>query len=116
VNKIDLGGPISLIHISNYNRYCKIYPYFGFILAKTMSRKSIHVVPNTKSKGYAIKNTGAERASKLVKTQKEAIIIATEKAKMEATKTKGVEVVIHRANGEIREKNTYGRDSERSKG
>lgn len=80
-------------------------------------KENLHVVPRSRGKeDYAIKRAGAERASKIVKTQTEAVKIATDQAKKEATKSKGVEVVIHRPNGEIREKNTYGKDPERSKG
>ncbi len=68
-----------------------------------MSKKTQHVVrsPN----GWSVKKGGAKRASKTFKTQKEAISYAKE-----ISKRQGAELYIHRRDGMIREKNSYGRD------
>lgn len=65
--------------------------------------KNQHVVPH--KDGFAVKGAGNERATKVVPTQKEAIIIAREIAK-----NQGAELFIHRPNGQIRERDSYGKD------
>ncbi len=62
-----------------------------------------HVVRH--SSGWAVKKAGAEKASSVHKTQKEAI----NKAKSIA-KTQKSELFIHGKDGKIRERNTYGKD------
>jgi len=71
--------------------------------------KNQHVVPH--KGGFAVKGAGNERATKVVHTQKEAITIAREIAK-----NQGSEMFIHRPNGQIRERNTYGNDPHPPKG
>ena len=71
--------------------------------------KNQHVVPH--KGGFAVKGAGNERATKVVHTQKEAITIAREIAK-----NQGSEMFIHRTNGQIRERNTYGNDPHPPKG
>lgn len=66
-------------------------------------RKNQHVVP-TKD-GWAVKGAGATRATKVYRTQKEAI----EAGRRIATNQRS-ELLIHGRDGRIREKNTYGRD------
>jgi len=68
-----------------------------------MSRKNQHVVPN--GNDWAVKSEGNDRAIKVVDTQAEAIKIAREIAINQKS-----EVVIHRADGTIRDKDSYGND------
>lgn len=68
-----------------------------------MSKKNQHVVPS--GKDWAVKGAGNDRATKIVPTQAEAIDIA----KGIAINNKS-EVVIHRHNGTIRDKDSYGND------
>jgi uncharacterized protein YdaT len=65
--------------------------------------KNQHVVP--KGKDWAVKGEGNKKATKIEPTQKKAI----EKAK-EIAKKQESEVVIHRPNGTIRDKDSYGND------
>ncbi len=74
-----------------------------------MRTKNQHVV--THREGWAVKSEGAERATKVVPTQGEAIGIAREIAL-----NNNAEVVIHGRDGQIRERNTYGRDPYPPKG
>ncbi|MFL9584186.1 DUF2188 domain-containing protein [Stenotrophomonas sp. AB1(2024)] len=69
-----------------------------------MNKKSQHVVPST-SGGWAVRRSGAERASKLFVTQKEAIAHARTIAKSE----KG-ELYVHGRDGTIKEKSSFGHD------
>ena len=66
--------------------------------------KSIHVTPH-KSGGWQSKTAGNTKATKVCTTQKECIDHATEQAKHN-----GAELYIHNKKGQIREKNSYGRD------
>ncbi len=68
-----------------------------------MSKKNQHVVPS--GKNWAIKGAGNSKATKIVTTQQEATKIAREIAK-----NQGSEMFIHKRNGQIRERNTYGKD------
>jgi hypothetical protein len=65
--------------------------------------KNQHVV--THPNGWAVKGEGNSRATKVTKTQKEAIVIAQEIASNQESDTK-----IHRKNGRIRAGNSYGND------
>lgn len=65
--------------------------------------KNQHVVPHPD--GWAVKSAGAERATKVVPTQRGAINIARQIAQNQQSET-----LIHRPNGQIREKNSYGKD------
>jgi uncharacterized protein YdaT len=69
-----------------------------------MSRKNQHVVPNGNE--WAVKGAGNDRATKIVGTQSEAIKIAREIAINQKS-----EVVIHRPDGTIRDKDSYGNDN-----
>ena len=60
-----------------------------------------HVVPN-KDKGWAVRKAGADRVSGFAPTQR----AAEKMAKGFSTKTGGGEVVIHRRDGKIRDKDT----------
>lgn len=68
-------------------------------------RKSYHVTKKSGG-GWNVKGAGSKRASSSHKTQKAAQKAATKLAKGQ---TKG-QVVIHRANGQIRTEHTYGSD------
>jgi len=68
-----------------------------------MSKKNQHVVPH--SKGWAVKSAGASRAGSIHPTQAAAI----QAARQSAIASKS-EMFIHRPNGQIRERNTYGND------
>ena len=68
-----------------------------------MSKKNQHVVPS--GKNWAVKGEGNNRKTAIVDTQAEAIKIAKEIAI-----NKKSEVVIHRPDGTIRDKDSYGND------
>lgn len=74
-----------------------------------MSQKSVHVVP--RGGKWAVRSSGAAKASKIVNTQDEAREIAREQAKRS-----GVELYVHGRNGRIRERNSYGKDPYPPKG
>lgn len=71
--------------------------------------KNQHVVPNGDK--WAVKGAGNEKATKIVETQKEAIQIAREIAINQES-----ELIIHRANGTIRDKDSFGNDPRNIKG
>ncbi|MCB1380027.1 MAG: DUF2188 domain-containing protein [Alphaproteobacteria bacterium] len=68
-----------------------------------MTKKNQHVVPH--SGGWAVRGAGNERATSVHRTQSEAI----EAARTTAI-NQGSEMLIHGRNGQIRERNTYGKD------
>ena len=72
-------------------------------------KRNQHVVPA--KDGWAVKGAGSLKATKVFATQKEAI----EKA-IKIAKNQGSELLIHRRDGRIREKNTYGHDPYPPKG
>lgn len=72
-------------------------------------KKNQHVVPH--GKDWAVKGAGNEKYTKIVQTQKEAMDVAREIAKNQHS-----EVVIHRKNGVIRDKDSYGNDPRNIKG
>lgn len=74
-----------------------------------MSKKNIHVVPSGNS--WAVKIEGNQRATVKAPTQ----AAATEAARAIAIQRQG-EVFIHRPNGQIRDRNSYGNDPESSIG
>jgi hypothetical protein len=69
-----------------------------------MKKSNRHVVPNLND-GWSVRKSGSDRASKVFDTQDEAITYARERAKQEKT-----ELYIHRKDGTIRQKDSYGRD------
>jgi uncharacterized protein YdaT len=69
-----------------------------------MAKKDQHVLP-TKDNKWGVKGEGNQRLTKKTDTQQEAIIAAREIAK-----NQGGEVVIHRKDGTIRDKDSYGND------
>lgn len=72
--------------------------------------KNQHVTPHPKG-GWQVKGEGNSRATARTSTQKEAIDIAREIARNE-----GSELVVHRPNGQIREKDSHGNDPHPPKG
>lgn len=74
-----------------------------------MSKKNQHVVPHGNQ--WAVKGEKNDKATKVVETQSEAIKIAREIAINQQS-----EVVIHRPNGQIRDKDSYGNDDYPPKG
>lgn len=69
-----------------------------------MSRKSNHVVPSSSSR-WAVKKSGSERASKTFDTKVEAVEYGIALSKNERT-----ELYIHKTNGMIQNRNSYGND------
>lgn len=65
--------------------------------------KNQHVVPHNNK--WAVKGAGNNKATKVTGTQKEAIDVAKEISKNQQS-----ELIIHRPNGQIRDKNSYGND------
>lgn len=72
-------------------------------------KKNQHVVPNGKQ--WAVKGAGNEKATKITGTQKEAIKVAREIALNQKS-----ELVIHRKDGTIRDKDSFGNDPQNIKG
>lgn len=69
-----------------------------------MSKKSTnHVVPS--SSGWSVKKSGAAKASKTFDTKEKAVQYGRVLSKSEKT-----ELYIHKKNGMIQEKNSYGND------
>lgn len=65
--------------------------------------KNQHVVPHPK--GWAVKGAGNSKATKVTRTQEEAINIAEKIARKQKSDTK-----IHGTTGKIRSGNSYGND------
>lgn len=68
-----------------------------------MAKKNVHVVPQ--GKAWAVKSTGERKPLSNHRTQK----AASEAARKVAKANQG-ELVIHRPNGQIRDKDSYGND------
>lgn len=68
-----------------------------------MAKRDYHVVKH--ENGWAVKREGGQRASSVHKTQGEAISAGKPLAQKNKT-----ELVIHRANGRIRDSDSYGND------
>lgn len=66
--------------------------------------KNQHVVPHPNG-GWQVKGAGNTRATIRTTTQKEAIDIARSIAQNQSS-----ELIIHRPNGQIRDKDSHGRD------
>lgn len=67
-------------------------------------KKNQHVTPHPDG-GWQVKGAGNKKATVRTETQSEAINIAREIAKNQES-----ELVIHRSNGQIRDKDSYGND------
>lgn len=68
-----------------------------------MSKRNQHVVPH--AAGWAVKGAGNQRATSVHSTQREAQAVARGIAR-----NQGSEVLIHRENGRIRARDSYGND------
>lgn len=68
-----------------------------------MPKKNVHVVKH--DDGWAVKKEGNERASSVHQTQQKAIDAGRDAAKAERS-----ELVIHRPDGRIRDKDSFGND------
>lgn len=73
-----------------------------------MTKKDQHVVPS--SGGWAVRRTGAERASKVFDTQVEAVKHARVIARKEQA-----ELYVHKRDGTVMSKISYGKDADPSK-
>lgn len=69
-----------------------------------------HVVPRANG-GWAVRNTGAAKATRVFDTQAAAITFGRNAARKD-----GVEFYVHRQDGTIRERGSYGRDPHPPKG
>ena len=69
-----------------------------------MTRKSNHVVPS-KTDGWAVKKSGAVKAPRNFGTKDEAVKYGRELSRHEKT-----ELYIHKSNGMIQNRNSYGND------
>jgi hypothetical protein len=69
-----------------------------------VAKKTHHVVPNP-SGGWSVKKGGASRASRVFDTQREA-----EKYGRDQAKKAHSELYVHRKDGTIRERDSYGND------
>lgn len=74
-----------------------------FLRERLMSKKNVHVVPS--GKGWDVKKEGSTKPASHHRTQDAAV----EKGKQIAKDEKS-ELVIHRPNGQIRDKDSYGPD------
>jgi hypothetical protein len=74
-----------------------------------MSKNSQHVAPSLS--GWSVRRAGAAKATKVFRTQEEAI-----KRGREIAINQKSELFIHGKDGRIREKNSYGNDSSPPKG
>lgn len=68
-----------------------------------MAGKNQHVVPHPE--GWAVKGAGNSQATRVYETQSQAIEHARGIAQ-----NQGSEMLIHRSNGQIRERDSYGND------
>ncbi|OJW81531.1 MAG: hypothetical protein BGO69_09100 [Bacteroidetes bacterium 46-16] len=68
-----------------------------------MSKKNQHVTPH--QDGWQVKGAGNQKATVVTNNQQQAIEIARQIAQNQKS-----EVVIHRPNGQIRDKDSYGND------
>jgi hypothetical protein len=75
-----------------------------------MKRIGRHVVPNPKG-GWAVRKSGAIRATRVFETEQEAEQFGRELARKEHG-----ELYVHRRDGTIRKRDTYGDDSFSPKG
>jgi hypothetical protein len=66
--------------------------------------KNQHVVPSPNG-GWSVRHSGAARATRTFDSQSAAIDFARQKARRE-----GSELYVHRSDGTIRERNSYGND------
>ncbi|WP_299668496.1 DUF2188 domain-containing protein [uncultured Polaribacter sp.] len=70
-----------------------------------MTKKSNHVVPSKERGGWAVKKSGSTRASKSFGRKEDAVKFARELSRRERT-----ELYIHKKDGRIQDRNSYGKD------
>lgn len=70
-----------------------------------MQKKSNHVVPSSKRGGWAVKKSGSAKSSKSFDTKAKAIEYGKTLSKKEKT-----ELFIHKKDGTIQNRNSYGKD------
>lgn len=70
-----------------------------------MAKANQHVVPS-QSGGWAVRRSGAARASRVFKSRQDAVTYARGLARKE-----GSELFIHGSDGTVRERDTYGSDA-----
>ncbi|WP_228235695.1 DUF2188 domain-containing protein [Allomuricauda sp. M10] len=70
-----------------------------------MAKKSNHVVPSSEKGGWAVKKSGSTRVSKSFDRKSDAVKYGRELSKKEKT-----ELYIHKKDGRIQDRNSYGRD------
>lgn len=68
-----------------------------------MAKKAVHIVPSGNQ--WKVRTAGAERAAKVTQTQAEAIEVGRRMAA-----TRGTELIVHRQDGTIRSKDSFGND------
>jgi hypothetical protein len=68
------------------------------------TKKDRHVVPNPRG-GWAVRQSGAAKASRTFESQKEAVTYARDLAKKGRS-----ELYVHRKDGTISDRNSYGSD------
>lgn len=73
------------------------------------SKRNQHVVPHGDK--WAVRGENAKRATAITPTQHEAVDIARDIARHQ-----GTELFIHRENGQIRDRDSHGRDPRSRKG
>lgn len=76
-----------------------------------MTKKSNHVVPSTKKDGWSVKKSGSSKASKSFSRKEDAVKFARELSRKERT-----ELYIHKKDGRIQDKSSYGNDPSPPKG
>jgi hypothetical protein len=69
-----------------------------------MAKNSQHVIPNPKG-GWSVKKGGASRATKVFDTQEGAITFARK-----ISRNQGSELYVHKRDGTVRSKDSYGND------
>lgn len=74
-----------------------------------MAKRNQHVVPL--GNGWAVKSAGAERATIITTKQSDAITVARNIAKNNRS-----DLIVHGKDGKIRDRNSYGNDSNPPKG
>lgn len=70
-----------------------------------MSKRSNHVVPSDERGGWAVKKSGSTRVSKSFDRKEDAIKYGRELSRKEKS-----ELYIHKKDGRIQDRNSYGKD------
>jgi len=70
-----------------------------------MTRKSNHVIPSSEQGGWTVKKSGSSRVSRSFDRKEEAVKYGRELSRREQT-----ELYIHKKDGRIQERNSYGKD------